>query len=33
MAETIPLHLEGMRADGDQVPKPSAMAALVMPAA
>lgn len=33
MAEAITLHIEGMRADGEQVPKPSAMAALVIPAA
>ena len=33
MGEAISLHLEGMRADGEQLPEPSAMAALVMPAA
>lgn len=33
MAEAVHLHLEGMRADGDEIPEPTAMAALVIPAA
>lgn len=33
MAEAMRLHLDGMRADGEQVPEPSAHAALIIPAA
>ena len=33
MAEAVRLHVEGMRADGESVPEPSALAALVIPAA
>jgi len=33
MAGAMRLHVEGMRADGEPVPEPSALAALVMPAA
>ena len=33
MVEAMRLHVEGMRADGEPVPEPSALAALVVPAA
>jgi len=33
MAEAVRLHVEGMRADGEPVPEPSALAALIIPAA
>lgn len=33
MSEAVRLHVEGMRADGAPVPEPSALAALVIPAA
>ncbi|HEY3458192.1 MAG TPA: type II toxin-antitoxin system HicB family antitoxin [Bryobacteraceae bacterium] len=33
MREAIELHLEGMRADGDPIPEPSATAAVVQVAA
>jgi predicted RNase H-like HicB family nuclease len=33
MAEAVRMHVEGMRADGEPVPEPTAMAALVIPAA
>ena len=33
MTEAIDLHLAGLRADGDPVPPPTALAALVVPAA
>lgn len=33
MAEAVRLHVEGMRADGEPVPEPSAPPALVIPAA
>lgn len=33
MAEAVQLHVAGMRADGEPVPEPSALAALVIPAA
>jgi predicted RNase H-like HicB family nuclease len=33
MVEAMRLHIEGMRADGEPVPEPSALAALIIPAA
>lgn len=33
MTEAVQLHVEGLRADGDPVPQPTAMAALIVPAA
>lgn len=33
MSEAVNLHIEGMRADGEPVPEPTAMAALIVPAA
>lgn len=33
MTEAVHLHLDGLRADGDPVPQPTAMAALIVPAA
>lgn len=33
MVEAVRLHVEGMRADGEPVPEPSALAALIIPAA
>jgi len=33
MVEAVRLHIEGMRTDNEPVPKPSALAALVIPAA
>lgn len=33
MVEAVRLHVDGMRADGVPVPEPSALAALIIPAA
>lgn len=33
MTEAVRLHVEGLREDGDVVPQPTALAALVVPAA
>ncbi|MGQ0575413.1 MAG: type II toxin-antitoxin system HicB family antitoxin [Pseudonocardia sp.] len=33
MAEAVRMHVAGMHADGEPVPEPSALAALVIPAA
>lgn len=33
MTEAVRLHIEGLRADGDPVPEPTAMAALIVSAA
>jgi predicted RNase H-like HicB family nuclease len=33
MVEAVRLHVQGMRADGATVPEPSALAALIIPAA
>lgn len=33
MIEAVQLHVEGLRADGDPVPPPTAMAAVIVPAA
>jgi predicted RNase H-like HicB family nuclease len=33
MSEAIVIHLEGMREDGDPIPEPTAVGALLMPAA
>lgn len=33
MTEAVHLHLEGLRADGGPVPEPTAMAAVIVPAA
>lgn len=33
MTESIQLHLDGLRAGGDPVPEPTAMAAVIVPAA
>lgn len=33
MTEAMQLHVEGLRTDGEPVPEPTAMAALIVPAA
>lgn len=33
MTEAVQLHVDGLRADGDPVPEPTAMAAVIVPAA
>ena len=33
MGEAIQLHLDGLRADGEPIPEPTAVASLVLPAA
>jgi predicted RNase H-like HicB family nuclease len=33
MVDAVRMHIDGMRADGEPVPEPSALAALVIPAA
>lgn len=33
MTEAVSLHVAGMRADGEPVPEPTALAALIVPAA
>ncbi|WP_163573430.1 type II toxin-antitoxin system HicB family antitoxin [Fodinicola feengrottensis] len=33
MGEAIAIHLDGMREDGDPIPEPTAVGALLMPAA